>query len=243
MDIRGFLNKSNKKRDLSSGSKDVDKPKRQRKESPDGLCLESPTSPGNVFAESLKSNERVEMLMNCLKNLGKKVKELEDLASSNSANQIKGERQLLDLKEAVDFISNKFDDFERDRLEKEKVIKDLKEEVTYLRGKVDDITAETDRQEQYSRKNCLLIHGLPESKKENTDLLAMEAIETKMNIKITDNDIDRTHKIRKPKNNIKPRPAVIKFVQYNDRKKIFSSKKLLKDLGVSITESLNEEIN
>ena len=144
----------------------------------------------------------------------------------------------LDLKDALDFISNKFDDFERDRFEEEKIIKDLKEEVTYLRGKVDDITAETDRQEQYSRRNCLLIHGLPESKNENTDLLAMEAIETKMNIKITDNDIDRTHRIGKPKNNGKPRPVIIKFVRYNDRKKIFSSKKLLKDSGVSITESL-----
>ena len=238
MDIRGFLNKNNKKGDLSSGSKDDDEPQRQREESPDVLCLESPTSPGNVFAESLKSNECVEILMNCLKNLEKEVKELNDLASSNNANQIKGERQVLDLKEAVDFISNKFDEFERDRLEKEKVIKDLKEEVTYLREKVDDITAETDRQEQYSRRNCLLIHGLPESKNENTDHLAMEAIETKMNIKITDNDIDRTHRIRKPKHNGKPRPVIIKFVRYHDRKKIFSSKKLLKDSGVSITESL-----
>ena len=191
-----------------------------------------------MFAESLKLNECVEILMNCLKNLQKEVKELKDLASSTNANQIKGERQLLDLKEAVDFISNKFDDFERDRLEKEKVIKDLKEEVTYLRGKVDDITAETDRQEQYSRRNCLLIHGLPESINENTGLLAMETIDTKMNIKITDNDTDRAHRIGKPKNNGKPGSVIIKFVQYNDRKKIFASKKLLKDLGVSITESL-----
>ena len=40
----------------------------------------------------------------------------------------------------------------------------------------------------------------------------MEAIETKMNIKITDNDIDRTHRIGKPKNNGKMRPVIIKFV-------------------------------
>ena len=127
---------------------------------------------------------------------------------------------------------------ERDRLEKRKLVKDLKEEVTYLRGKVDDITVETDKQVQYSRRNCLLIHGLPESKNENTDLLAMEVIETKMDIKITDNDIDRTHKIEKPKNNGKPRLVIIKFVRYNDRKKVFCSKKLLKDSCVSITESL-----
>ena len=90
MDIRGFLNKSNKKRDLSSGSKVDDEPKRQREESPDVSCLESP---GNMFAESLKSNECVEILMSCLKNLEKEVKELKDLASSNNTNQIKGERE------------------------------------------------------------------------------------------------------------------------------------------------------
>ena len=134
--------------DLSSGSKEDDERKRQREESPNVSCLDSPTSPGNVFAESLKSNGCVKILMNCLKNLEKEVKKLKDLASSNNAKQIEGERQLLDLKDAVNLISNKFDDFERDRLKKEKIIKDLKEEVTYLRRNVDDITAETDRQEQ-----------------------------------------------------------------------------------------------
>ena len=65
----------------------------------------------------------------------------------------------------------------------------------------------------------------------------MEVIDTKMDIKITHNDIDRTHRIGKPKTNGKPRPVIIKFVWYNDRK-VFSSKKLLKDSGVYITESL-----
>ena len=103
---------------MSSGSKEDDDPKRQKEESSGVSCLDSPTSPVNVFAESLKSNVCVKILMNCLKNLEKEVKELKDLASSNNANQIKGKRQLLELKDAVDFISNKFDDFKRDRLEK-----------------------------------------------------------------------------------------------------------------------------
>ena len=87
---------------MSSGSKEDDEPKRQKEESPDVSCLDSSTSPGDVFAESLKSNECVVILMNCLKDLEKEVKELKDLASSNNANQIKGERQLLHLKDAVD---------------------------------------------------------------------------------------------------------------------------------------------
>ena len=110
MDVRGFLNRSDKKRDLSSCSEEEDKPKRQMEESPDVSCLESPTSPGSVFAESLKSNEYVKILMSCLKNLENEIKELKDLASSNNAEQFKAERQLLDLKDAVDFIYNKFDD-------------------------------------------------------------------------------------------------------------------------------------
>ena len=68
----------------------------------------------------------------------------------------------------------------------------------------------------------------------------MKVIETKMDIKITDTDIDRKHGIEKPKNNDKPRPVIIKFAWYNDREKVFSSKKLLKDSGVSIKENLTE---
>ena len=105
------------------------------------------------------------------KNLEKEVMKWKDLASSNNANQIKGERQPLDLNDALDFISNKFHDFERDGLEKENIVKDLKEEVFYLRVKVDDITMKTDRQEQCSRKNCLLIQGIPENNNENTYVL------------------------------------------------------------------------
>ena len=154
--------------------------------------------------------------MNCLKNLEKEVKKLKDLASSNNANQINGEKQLLDLEDVMDFISNTFDDFERDRL----------------------AIVAIDRQGQYSRRNFLLSHGIPGNKNENADVLAMKVIDTKMEIKITQNDIDRTLRIRKSKTNGKPRPVIIKFVRYNDRKKFFSSKKFLKDSGVSITEGL-----
>ena len=75
------------------------------------------------------------------------------------------------------------------------------------------------------------------NKNEDTDALVLEIIDTKMKIKNTKNDAYRTHRIRKPKINGKPRPVIIKFVSYNDRKKVFSSKKLLKDSGWSITES------
>ena len=80
----------------------------------------------------------------------------------------------------MDFLSNYFDEFESDRREKQKIIKDLKEKVAYQNGKVDDITVETDMQELY-----LLIHGIPVNNDENTDALALQLFETKMQVNIT----------------------------------------------------------
>ena len=82
-----------------------------------------------------------------------------------------------------------------------------------------------DRQEQYSRRNCLLIHGLPESKNENTDELVIDTIKEKMGEEIERNEIDRSHRLGAPKNNGKSRPIIIKFVRYNIRCRIFKNKK------------------
>ena len=60
-----------------------------------------------------------------------------------------------------------------------------------------------------------------------------------MHVDITFSDLDRTHRIgQKKASSNKPRSAIIKFVSYNARKRLFSNKKGLKGAQVSITESL-----
>ena len=87
----------------------------------------------------------------------------------------------------------------------------------------------------------MLIHGLPESKNENTDELVIAAIKEKMGEEIEKNEIDRSHRIGVPKNNGKSRPIIIKFVRYNTRCKIFKNKKKLKGKSISMTESLTKK--
>ena len=85
----------------------------------------------------------------------------------------------------------------------------------------------------------MLLHGIPEKKQENTDELCIKAINEHLDLDINDRDIDRTHRIGNPRNaDEKPRPIIIKLVRYNDRKKIFDSKKKLKGKKIAITESL-----
>ena len=52
-----------------------------------------------------------------------------------------------------------------------------------------------DRQEQYSRQNCILIHGIAENKEENTDQQAIDFINENLDIKRDEIDIDRFHRI------------------------------------------------
>ena len=63
----------------------------------------------------------------------------------------------------------------------------------------------------------------------------------KLDLGITLQDIARTHRIGEPKKTRgKPRPVLVKFVQYNDRNRIFRNKKKLKGQKISITESLTK---
>ena len=68
----------------------------------------------------------------------------------------------MDLNETVDFVCEKFDEFERGRVEKEKINNDLQKNVNDISATIESLKGSLDRQEQYSRRNCLLIHGLPE---------------------------------------------------------------------------------
>ena len=99
----------------------------------------------------------------------------------------------MDLKKTVSFICEKFDEYKRDRAEKEKIINELQKSVNDMSATIESLKSCLDRQEQYSRRNCLLIHGLPELKNENTDELIIDTIKGKMGEEIIKDEIYRSH--------------------------------------------------
>ena len=83
-----------------------------------------------------------------------------------------------------------------------------------------------ERQEQYSRRNCILIHGLKEEKNESTDDRVLKLFREELNEDVLLADLDRTHRIgKKSDSSSKPRPVIVKFARYKIRKKVFKSKK------------------
>ena len=111
--------------------------------------------------------------------------------------QIKDECQLTDLAKGADFITQKFDEYEKDRREKNAIIATLQNEWKNTNIKVEDLEKKMERQEQYSRRNCILIHGLKEEKNESTNNRVLRLFREDMNEDVLLVDLDRTHRIGK----------------------------------------------
>ena len=232
-----------KKRDLSNQSNDGDDSKKQKPSLADSSSVDDEANnvvfdDPDLFEEGLNSPRCVGILYKCLKNLDTQVKAIHQLGLSNEENQIKGTKHLEAVTTSIDEIYKKFEDYEKERKEKNEEIKNLKADVMNLRIQINEQNHTLDKHEQYSRRNCLLLHGVAENNNESTDDVVMKTIREKMGEEIRDIDIDRTHRIGKAKSDGKSRPIIIKFVRYNTRNKVFRKKKQLKGSGVSITESL-----
>ena len=161
------------------------------------------------------------------------------LANSNKEMQIKDDKQLIELTSSVEFLTSKFDELEKERKEKDELINSIQIEVSSLKVEVKNIEKKADDQEQYSRRNCLLIHGLNEKKTEDTDEMVLGVINDKLNMEMSQVSVDRSHRLGKRKGpGQKPRAIIVKFTRYKDRHLVFRNKKLLKGSDISVTESL-----
>ena len=188
----------------------------------------------------MKNPDCVLILANCFCSLEQQVKKTFDLAKTSSESKIKGELALQDVNKAMSFISENFDAYEKERRENEKnIIQELNGTVSKMDKRIEELENKIDRQEQYSRRNCILIHGITENKEENTDQQAIRFINENLDIKIDEIDIDRSHRIgRYDKTKKKARPIIVKFARYNVRGRVFREKRKLKGTGKTITESL-----
>ena len=90
----------------------------------------------DVFTERLKSPECIEISFNCLRNVERQTKDIYTLAYSTQDHQIKDEKQLIDLTESINFLSDKFKEYEEDRTKKDKIIEDLQSELDSMSTKI-----------------------------------------------------------------------------------------------------------
>ena len=78
--------------------------------------------------------------------------------------------------------------FHENLTELETKVKSLKEENQLLKQQLEN-------QEQYSRRNCLLIHGILPNTETTTDDTAKQFFKEALGLDIAENDIDRSHRL------------------------------------------------
>lgn len=120
---------------------------------------------------------------------------------------------------------------------------DLSSRISQIMAKLADIYRMADEQEQYSRRNCVVLHGyrsVPETDYDKFETHMLETLNNCLNLDkpLTPHDVDTSHKLRS-KNNEKP-PIIIKFVRRSVKAKVYAAKRRLKGSGLTITESLTK---
>ena len=125
-------------------------------------------------------------------------------------------------------------------------LKFLEAENRGLTKKVARLEAAANETEQYSRRNCLRVSGVPESPNEDTDELIM-SIATAIDVDLDLRDVDRSHRLGKPSTTesprARPRYILVKFATYKMRHKFYKARTLTEDRGhkgVFINEDLTK---
>ena len=113
--IISFFDK--KKRELSKNSNDGQDIKKQHETSSSELSFEK-ASDGDVFKDSLKSEDCILILKTFIENIWKKMEELCIATKNTKEIQIKGELQLVSINKTIDFLVQNLMDLKKTDIKK-----------------------------------------------------------------------------------------------------------------------------
>ena len=152
-------------------------------------------SDGNAFKDSLKYEDWILILQRYIENIEKKMEELWIATKNTKESHIKGELQPVSMDETMYFISDKFDELEKKiGAKKTKLLTICQKKPSEMAKRIDKFENSVDWKERNSRRNCLSVHEIKEKNDENTNDLVLKAINEKLDVDITKNEIDRSHK-------------------------------------------------
>ncbi|KAI5713981.1 hypothetical protein M8J76_009009 [Diaphorina citri] len=123
----------------------------------------------------------------------------------------------------------------------EKRVEQLERDVQYLQKENVDLKNKMIELEQYGRRNSIRIFGMQESKDEDTVAAVVQLVNSRLNIQVTNRDVDACHRLGKVKTNGKPRSIICKFTSRLIRDKVYFNKKQLKGTKINIKEDLCKE--
>ena len=99
-------------------------------------------------------------------------------------------------------------------------------EIELLREELTETKAQLNSLEQYSRRLCLDVSGIPETSGEDTDRLVIDTAKL-AGVHISKDDIDRSHRVGAVKEG-KTRTLVVRFAAYTKREAFYDARRKLR---------------
>jgi len=133
-------------------------------------------------------------------------------------------------------LENKLNGIQKKVVEYENKLNQLEEEKEQLREemvqKTNLLVFHLDRQEQYIRRENILIYGVEENKKDHDDReKVLFKIADELEIDLEDNEIQKVHRLgQKRRNSENPRPIIARFVSYKKRNEFLTNQRELKNI-------------
>ena len=119
-----------------------------------------------------------------------------------------------------------------------KRIEMLESTVSMLQNNVNVLKQSADTNEQYSRRTCLRITGIPPAENESSDevLEKVKDMFEELNVEIPDECIDRAHRIGKKfvNNGTHYHTIICKFTTWRHRTKVYEKRKSTKKYRISL---------
>lgn len=144
-------------------------------------------------------------------------KELADLKSTVKQQN----EDTTKLKLALAKLSKQFDETEDELAAAKKQLSDQEEEI-------EELYELQDRLEQYTRKNTLEIHGIPEAAYDSTEAAVLKIAEA-LDVHVVPQDIEISHKLNRKGN----KPIIVKFISHKIKSNLYRARAKLKDVRVS----------
>ena len=192
----------------------------------------------------MSTKPTVSSVANRVESVEKSMKEFEDRLQSILTMQIKEIEPVSDIPMAA--LQELTKDFSKFKCDVNGTLNAIKSDLESIKADICHNTRKLDDLENYSRRNCLLLHGISESRNENVDQIVLNVLHKNLKLpNVSMNLIDRCHRLGPPKRtmadavNEGKRPIIIKFTSYRVRNDVWKQKKLLKNTKLLLTESLS----
>ena len=111
-----------------------------------------------------------------------------------------------------------------------KSVECLKKKVENQRNEINELYEQQDNLEQYTRKNSLEIHGIPEDLYASTEQAVIKLGEH-LQVDILPEDIDISHKLFTGKSN--PKGIIVKFISHKKKTQLYKKRTALKKIKLA----------